>query len=364
MRYSEKEQDRDSGLLQKILTIITAPTRFLNEVMVKVVFLPRKLIEEILLVAIGLGSIATALDFFISKFVSGKGWLDGRFPVLYRVIAILLIAIFYLFYELHEFNIYKQINSLVELHNAPKTELDNTGIAASLLNDDDDDAEQEMAGMTKIDLDEGEDTDHNSATPINAEMIASTLTVNGGMPLNLTLDSSLLYDSSISNNLDEAFPNINLEPASLSVEATGVSSELLSDVEPKLDLSSLSNIPKDGKDVPIEKSAESVIQNPDALPKAKIIESLAGNKDVIDYQDKLYNCINGLLSAGLTYEGDLSTESIAEIDHLLDVTPLDGDYGLDPLVSEKLGDFAEDNTIDLADIQKTWKMPVDSMDLI
>ena len=267
------------------------------------------------------------------------------------MIALVIILVFYLFYELHEFNIYKQVISLAELHNAPKTSAEDTGIAASLL-DDSDDTEQstDMPGMTKISLDEEEeeDIDPNAADTIDSNSFAKALST-GNMPLNLTLDKSLLNDDSSTTSLDAAFPELDVTSAVKAADS-GISADLLSD---------------DSEDKPLEpQGTESEFVNPESLPKPKIIKSIEGNPDIVNYQDKLSICINDLLSAGLTYEGDLSSEAVSEIDNLISNTSDDSEYALDSDVSKDLDSLVMDDAMDLADIQKTWKVPLDAVDLI
>lgn len=330
MRYTEKESFGDEkGILQKILCAVTAPVRLCKELSTKFIFLKRSLIERILIIAILFSIIGILIELCIAKLVGNIHWLDGKFPFICKVVGFGVIVILYLFYELHEFTIYKQINKLVMNHVVHKENMEDIGIASELFR-----AEENI----------DDKTENDAIKQKNVEINLSLLD-SGTEEQTISIDPSLFGDGN-SISLDEMFDNIELESKS-----TLKKDDKKSLNQDNSEISETLLMPE-----VMEQSSEN-INNQEKVVNNDVAIDIPNGQDVIDYQTQLQNCINDLLSSGIEYVGSLSDADITEMEEEIRNADFLQEAQIDLEIAEKGVSFEYEKELEVLNIQKSWKVP-------
>ena len=339
MRYTEKESFKeDSEIFCKILRAITAPVRLCRELSTKFIFLKRSLIEKILIFATLLSLVGILVDLGLYRITGNLHWFDGKFPFFCRVIGFALTGILYLFYELHEFSIYKQIDRLVMNHVIHKEDLVEAGIASELLYPgEEQNPEKNLEDMEggSLDIDFSLLDQDTTDQPIS---IDPSLFSKG-------TDTVSLTDSI---QLEEMFEHIDFKPSSEEVKPSTESLGEGSDIESLILPESLP------ENLPEKKPTETSVMEVD----------IPNGQDVLDYQEQLANCVRDLISSGLEYVGTLSTEELYEIEEDIKNADSYKEAEISTEIAEKGINFEYESALEAMDIQKNWKIPEALKDVV
>lgn len=331
MRYTEKESfSEEKGLLQKILCAVTAPVRLSKELSTKFIFLKRTIIERMLLVSMVFALFGVAVELLFSRLSGTLNWFGGRFPFICKVVGLGVIALFYLFYELYEFSIYKQLNRLVKSHVIKCEEISDAGIAGELLSDAGGKNEELQLDLSILEK-------------------ASTNTDDGYEDDTISINPSLLGDSvgmsADSIDLDDMLTNINFPENQLKSQNVDTQMGI-----PDEDALMLTEVTK-----PVFEEEEKAMPEKDT-EKVQAID-IPNSDEVMSYQNQLQNCVNDLIASGLSYVGSLSLEDVSEIENEMEKANLIPEASVDPEIIEKGVNFEYDKDLEILDMQKSWKIP-------
>lgn len=327
MRYTEKENfENEKGILQKILCAVTAPVRLCRELSTKFIFLKRSLIEKVLIIAVLFALSGILIDLCIAKLTGTIHWFDGRFPFICRVIGFGVIVILYLFYELHEFSIYKQIDKLVMNHVMHKENVKDSGIAPELLFSEDNE-------LVKKDNREHKDIE------INLSLLDS-----GADEQTISIDPSLFGDDN-SISLDEMFDNLEFEQKTKLNQNINLSEKNFEEGFVKE-----TETPPDDLNQPM--TTEEVFTQATSMSI-----NIPNGQEVVDYQMELQNCINNLISSGIEYVGTLSEEDINEIEEDIKNADSFEEAQFDMEIAKKGISFEYEKDLEILNIQKSWNVP-------
>lgn len=341
MRYTEKESFQEDGVLQKVLCAVTAPLRLCRELSTKFIFLKRSLIEKVLLVAIFFAAIGVLIDLILAKLMGNVHWFEGKFPFICRVVGLGVIVLLYLFYELHEFTIYKQINKLVMNCVVHKENVDDTGIASELFSSDNIDTKAEKDDTPELDL---------------------SLLDSGPEDMTISIDPSL-FDStggmSDSISLDDMFENISVKEATKEesidnplLEKSSGEQSTLTELEEPIELPET------------EYESSSLPEDNIQLQEKSLAIDIENGQEVIDYQNQLNTCVNDLILAGLEYVGTLSSDDIIDIENEINNADSYEEAAIAPEIIEKGVSFEYEKDLEILDLQKSWKIPDTIKDVI
>lgn len=115
MRYTEKEyKNPENGeILNQVMEVISAPFILIKEVSMKAPFLKRTVIEKLMLTAIVIAVFIILLQTAVALLLDIFNLYTGNMPLIIQIIALFILIVLYILYEVLDFRIYKHVESII-----------------------------------------------------------------------------------------------------------------------------------------------------------------------------------------------------------------------------------------------------------
>lgn len=119
MRYTERDlKTKYTSFMDYIESVVEllllSPLRLINEISKKVVYLQKKRIEKLLIVAIGIAALIIVIESLIQLTLNNLYLIGGPFSILFQLIALFVICIIYGFIRNYDFSISEQMESVLQ----------------------------------------------------------------------------------------------------------------------------------------------------------------------------------------------------------------------------------------------------------
>lgn len=318
MRYTErnynKEKQEDSPeLLKNVAEIIEGPYVFVKEISRKFPFLKRSTIEIVLVVAILIGVAEITIDSTIRVVLGEFDLYNGRLPLVVRLVAVGILVLLYILYEIIDFRIYKSVDQLLPLQHF--------------------EGEEESVSDLKEtfpDVFEDDKPVANSRTTGDADKDDSN---------ELTLD-----DLSYNGTKDEIIEELDIDLAMLDDEMSSKYGDKPVELGEEI---KYHGIRSDSKPVSLKKEDTSAEDEDHSIP------SLAGCQEVLDYQNKNEKIASDINEKGTEYTGSMSADEIAALEYQIAMADKNIHDDLQSILETEI----EDDDYTSMEVLKDWGVP-------
>lgn len=320
MRYTEKKhiKFREEGqhiIESTIGVIISAPFTLVKEIGMKIPFLRRKTIEQILFFSIVIAAIMISLQIAIRLVMHNLNLLVGSITLVIQLIALVFLMVLYVIYELYDFKVYKGVDALLPLKKN----------------------EEKEQPMSDEEMEE-------------VESIISSCTTDDALPEDVTTDATPDITETLAGfNPDE----IKEDDLDLDI------SNIMQDFSP--DISDFGVMPDGlGQDIELPDGLGQGIELPGELGQepepdtgtTEDLEPMFEDNAVVDYQERVSKHVDDILEFGSIYCGKLSTAEITAIEE-----KLAGDDMLFDEEDEILDGYEPMDDLDVLEEMKNWGIP-------
>lgn len=122
MRYTEKDLKTKYESFTEYLSsivelLILSPFRLVNEISKKVVYLEKKRIEKMLLMALAISVLVIGIEFVVGASITGISFKGGKFPLMVQALAPIIIALIYGFVKNYDYSLTSQFSEILSNHN-------------------------------------------------------------------------------------------------------------------------------------------------------------------------------------------------------------------------------------------------------
>ena len=119
MRYTERDlKTKYTSFMDYVESIIEllllSPLRLINEISKKVVYLQKKRIERLLIVAMGIATLIIVIESLIQLTFNSFYLIGGTFSIIFQLIALIIICVFYGFIRNYDFSVSEQMESVLQ----------------------------------------------------------------------------------------------------------------------------------------------------------------------------------------------------------------------------------------------------------
>lgn len=130
MRYTERDlKTKYTSFMDYIESVVEllllSPLRLINEISKKVVYLQKKRIEKLLIVAIVIAALIIVIESLIQLTLNNLYLIGGPFSILFQLIALFVICIIYGFIRNYDFSISEQMESVLQAGQNLDKEIEN-----------------------------------------------------------------------------------------------------------------------------------------------------------------------------------------------------------------------------------------------
>ena len=115
MRYRENSNKNDDSKLNEIIELVSSPYSLVIEISKKFFFLPRDLIEKILLASNLICLAQIIISSLLKVYFGSFSLLEGKFPLVFQIGVLIVLVFLYVAYELTDFSIYQNVDRLLPL---------------------------------------------------------------------------------------------------------------------------------------------------------------------------------------------------------------------------------------------------------
>lgn len=338
MRYTEKKHvrfgEKNGNIIESTVgAILTAPFILVKEIGMKLPFLKRKTIEQILAISILVAVTEVLID---SGIRIAKGTFDlyaGAMPLIVRLVGIGILLLIYVVYEIYDFAIYKNVEMLLPV-----------GKGAS------------------------KESAKKNSTEEKAQSVKKSSTESGAA----AKEHPAEFDSSLFDYGDDGFSFEDMDlakeefsPESPQDESDQTSGNLCSEV-PELDnvsvgfedlgdydSSFMSDADKSILSVLNDAQGSDNTTDATGADKADEEKYVIADNNLADYKEATALKVQELIEVGPEYTGDLTEAEIAEIEQNLSTA----DDLLDEALSTLLNNSETKDTFDEFDDMTEWGIP-------
>lgn len=304
MRYTEKKhiKFREEGqhiIESTIGVIISAPFTLVKEIGMKIPFLHRKTIEQILFFSIVIAVTLISLQIAVRLVMHNLDLLVGSIPLVIQLIALIFLMVLYVIYEIYDFKVYKNVDSLLPLKKHEEKE--------QPISDEEMKEVESIISSCVIDDESAEDV----TTDI-------TETLTGFNPNEIKEDDLDLDVGNIMQDFSQDISDLGIMP--------------------------------DDSEMDIELPV-SLGQEPD-IETIEDLEPMFEDNAVVDYQERVSKHVDDILEFGSIYCGKLSTAEITAIEE-----KLAGDDMLFDEEDEILDGYEPMDDLNVLEEMKNWGIP-------
>ena len=324
MRFREKTINTggENSKFNEIVELIISPYSLVIEISKKFFFLPRDLIEKILLTTCIICLAQTVLSVLVRLYLGTFSLLEGKFPFVFQIGVLAVLVFLYIAYELADFSIYQNVDRLL-----PATDK----VSSDEFEQEANDFLEEMLGSLDFDdVDNFELPKDSLDSAINLVGMENLGDFGDGHSIDID-DTVAVGDTVNTSTTDTEHAQLTLENASLFSGAMPAG--------------------------PIPVAPTPVMPAPSVTPLAPVqSEEPVVEESVTEFSERYSNVVNKLASQ-MTYLGDISKAKLQQIKDNVELNASKQEFQINDILQKTASIELTIDAEETIDRLKDWVTP-------